>query len=108
MIIARKKNNCFVDLEDAKINAAAHRSMANNTPVPCIIMLEEMQNISAEALEYYSNPIHAEYRSAEAFVVENLGVRLIVDHYMKNSKMPYPRRTFENTKEALKWLLTFT
>jgi len=81
-----------------------HREMAGNKPVPCMIILEEMQNTSNEALEYYSLPIHEEYRSAEAFVVSQLGVKLIVDHYMKNSTMRYPRKSFETEVEALKWL----
>ena len=107
IVIARKKKDCFVELEDAKVNSQAHRSLAENKPVPCMIILEEMQNTSHEALEFYGLPMHAEYRSAEAFVVSNLGVRLIVDHYMKNSKMPYPRKTFDNEKEAMTWLKKF-
>lgn len=107
IVIAQKKKDCFVELEDAKLNAATHREMAGNRPVPCMIILEEMQNTSTEALEFYSDPVHGEYRSAEAFVVENLGVRLIVDHYMKHSKMPYPRQTFATEKEAINWLRSF-
>lgn len=93
-----------MELEDAKENAAMHRKVAGNKPVPCMIILEEMQNTSNEALEFYSLPMHAEYRSAEAFVVSQLGVKLIVDHYMKNSSMPYPRKSFETRSEAIKWL----
>ena len=104
IVIARKKKDCFVELKDAKVNAAKHREMAGDHPVPCMIILEDMQNTSVEALEYYSLPMHAEYRSAEAFVVSKLGVRLIVDHYMKNSSMPYPRKSFEKEDEALEWL----
>ncbi len=81
-----------------------HRKMAGNKPMPCMIILDEMQNISTEALQYYSLPVHAEYRSAEAFVVATLGVRLIVDHYMKNSSMGYPRKSFETKEEAIVWL----
>ena len=86
------------------MNSQAHRDLAKNKPVPCMIILEEMQNTSTEALEYYSLQIHEEYRSAEAFVVSQLGVKLIVDHYMKNSTMRYPRKSFESEKDALKWL----
>ena len=75
--------------------------------MPCMIILNEMQNVSAQALEFYSLPIQAEYRSAEAFVVATLGVRLIIDHYMKNSTMPYPRKCFEKKEDALEWLKEF-
>lgn len=69
-----------------------------------MIILDGMQNVSAEAFEFYSLPMHEEYRSAEAFVVATLGVRLIIDHYMKNSAMGYPRKSFEDKEEALQWL----
>ncbi len=104
IVIARKKKDCFVELDDAKLNSETHRKLAGNKPVPCMIVLDEMQNTSIEALEFYSLPMHEEYRSAEAFVVEKLGVRLIVDHYMKNSAMGYPRKSFENETDALAWL----
>jgi len=103
-VISQKKKDCFVELEDAKENSAMHREMAGNRPMPCMIVLDEMQNISTDALQFYSLPMHAEYRSAEAFIVSTLGVRLIIDHYMKNSAMPYPRKSFESKEEALKWL----
>jgi hypothetical protein len=104
IVITKKKKDSFVDLENAIENCEAHRQLAGNKPMPCMIVMDEMQNTSPEALEYYSLPEHAEYRSAEAFVVISLGVRLIVDHYMKNSKMPYPIQMFETEKEAFKWL----
>jgi hypothetical protein len=107
IVIARKKKDCFVELEDAEVNAAAHRKIAGNKPIPCMIILEEMQNMSMEALAYYGWPMHAEYRSAEAFVVSQLGVRLIVDNYMKNNEMAYPRKSFATEQEALVWLRKF-
>ena len=104
IIIVRKKQDAFIELENAIDNCAIHRELANNVPRPCMIVMDEMQNTSPEALEYYSLPEHEEYRSAEAFLIEQLGVRLIVDHYIKNSEMSYPRATFSTESEAMTWL----
>ena len=104
IVIVRKKPDAFIELENAVENCAIHRELANNVPRPCMIVMDEMQNTSPEALEYYSLPEHEEYRSAEAFLIEQLGVRLIVDHYIKNSNMSYPRATFATEKEAMDWL----
>jgi hypothetical protein len=107
IIVVRKKPDAFIELEHAVENCAIHRRLANNEPTPCMIIMEEMQNTSPEALAFYSQPEHEEYRSAEAFLIEQLGVRLIVDHYIKNSQMSYPRSTFATEAEALIWLSTY-
>ena len=62
------------------------------------------KNTSPEALEYYSLPLHEEYRSAEAFLIGTLGVRMIVDHHLKSSGMNYPQKTFATKEEGLAWL----
>ena len=107
IIVVRKKPDAFIELENAKENCEVHRQLTDNTPKPCMIVMDEMQNTSPEALEFYGLPEHEEYRSAEAFVVEQLGVRLIVDHYIKNSHMSYPRATFAREEEAMKWLARY-
>ena len=104
IIIVRKKPDAFIELVNAEENCGIHREMASNIPSPCMIVMDEMQNTSPEALEYYGLPEHEEYRSAEAFLIEQLGVRLIVDHYIKNSSMGYPRATFATESEAIEWL----
>ncbi len=107
IVVVRKKNDAFIEREDAEKNCQIHRDLVGNVPTPCMIIMEDMQNTSPEALEYYGLPTHEEYRSAEAFVIEQLGVRLIVDHYMKTSEMGYPRATFATQEEALVWLKKF-
>ena len=104
IIVVKKKQDAFVELENAIENCGIHKELADNIPRPCMIVMDEMQNTSPEALEYYGLSEHEAYRSAEAFLIEELGTRLIVDHYIKNSEMAYPRAIFATESEAMTWL----
>ena len=104
IIIVEKKKDSFIEKRNAEENCSIHRELAINVPTPCMIIMDEMQNTSPEALEYYALPIHETYRSAEAFVIGTLGVRMIVDHHLKTSGMNYPQNTFEKQEDALNWL----
>ena len=104
IIIVEKKEGSFIERENAEANCSVHKKLAGNVPTPCLIVMDEMQCTSPEALEYYALPLHEAYRSAEAFVIGTLGVRMIIDHHLKTSGMNYPQKTFENKEEALMWL----
>ena len=104
IIIVEKKKDSFIEKRNAEENCSIHKELAINVPTPCMIIMDEMQNTSPEALEYYALPIHETYRSAEAFVIGTLGVRMIVDHHLKTSGMNYPQKTFENKEQASVWL----
>lgn len=107
IVIVRKKKNSFVDLAAAKEDYRAHRELARDSPSPSMLVMNEMLNATAEAREFFSDPIHEEYRKAEAYVVNNLGIRLLVRFYMKNTKKAYPIKIFGQESEALDWLRTF-
>lgn len=47
---------------------------------------------------------NAPHRMAEAFVVADLPVRLLINFYHKNSMIPFPSKVFKNKKEAMNWL----
>lgn len=107
IVIVRKKSNSFVDIEEAKEDYEVHRRLAGSNPSPSMLIMNDMLNASAEAREFFSLPIHAEYRCAEAFVVNNLAIRMLITFYMKTAKKRYPIRIFSNEKDALAWLRTF-
>lgn len=107
IVIVRKKPNSFVDIEEAKEDYEVHRKLAGSKPSPSMLIMNEMLNASAKAREFFSLPIHAEYRCAEAFVVDNLAIRMLITFYMKTTKKTYPIRIFSNEKDALVWLRTF-
>lgn len=49
---------------------------------------------------------NAPNRIAEAFVVSDLPIRLLINFYHKNSSIPFPSKVFKNKEEAMKWLKT--
>ena len=107
VIIVEKKKDSFIEKRNAQENCSIHKELAVNVPSPCMIIMDEMQNTSPEALAYYALPEHETYRSAEAFVIGTLGVRMLVDHHLKTSGMNYPQKTFETREQALVWLREF-
>ena len=107
IVIVRKKQNSFVDIEEALEDYEVHRKLAGSKPSPSMLIMTDMLNASAKAREFFSLPIHAEYRCAEAFVVNNLAIRMLITFYMKTAKKKYPIRIFSNEEEALAWLRTF-
>jgi hypothetical protein len=106
IVIVRKKLDSFVDLDAAKEDYKAHRALAGEKS-PSMLVMNEMLNATDEAREFFSLPIHEEYRSAEAFVVTNLGIRLLVKFYMSTVKKSYPISIFSNEESAKEWLRKF-
>jgi len=49
---------------------------------------------------------NAPNRIAEAFVVSDLPIRLLINFYHKNSSIPFPSKVFKNVEEAKAWLKT--
>jgi hypothetical protein len=47
---------------------------------------------------------NAPHRIAEAFVVSDLPIRLLINFYHKNSLIPFPSKVFKNVEDAMKWL----
>lgn len=108
VVIVRKKKNSFVDIQAAMEDYHAHRKLAGDKPSPSMLVMNEMLNASAETREFFSKQIHEEYRCAEAYVVNNLAIRLLVSFYMRTVKKSYPIRIFSGESEAYKWLLKFS
>ena len=62
-------------------------------------------HVGQKAREIIRNhPGMLQVRLAEAFVVNGLGTRLIVNFYMKFNKPPNPTRLFTSIEEAEQWL----
>lgn len=57
-----------------------------------------------EARNYYSNSEYSRYRFADAYVVNSLALRLVVNFYLKFSSPPVPSKMFGSIKEALQWI----
>lgn len=64
---------------------------------------------SIEKSAYFENikVSNAPHRIAEAFVVADLPIRLLINFYHKNSEIPFPSKVFKNSDDAKKWLNTF-
>lgn len=69
-----------------------------------MIITEEDVQILPSAREWMSDPSRVSRSSADAFVVDSLPKRLIVNFYIKHNKPSVPSRSFSSEEKALKWL----
>lgn len=107
IVIVRKKANSFVDIKEAEEDYEAHRKLAGEKASPSMLVMNGMMNATAKAREFFSLPIHQEYRCAEAYVVTNFAIRILIVFYIKTAKKPYPIKIFSKEEEAKKWLMQF-
>ena len=59
---------------------------------------------SAGVTEYYANNPYNQYRYADAFIINTLAMRLIVNFYMSFNKPSVPTKTFADPESAALWI----
>lgn len=59
---------------------------------------------NSETRKIYAESPHKEYRHADAFIVNSLAMRLLVNFYIKFQRPEIPARMFNNEKAALVWI----
>jgi hypothetical protein len=69
-----------------------------------MVIVEEDVQILPSAREWMSDPSRVSRSSADAFVVDSLPKRLIINFYIKHNKPSVPSRSFSSEEKALKWL----
>lgn len=76
----------------------------NLIPFKTMVITEEDVLILPSAREWMSDPSRVSRSSADAFVVDSLPKRLIINFYIKYNKPTVPSRTFTSEEKALAWL----
>ncbi len=100
-IVLKKEQEIGADVARAmfeylqKINLRAFKTM---------VITEEDVVILPSAREWMSDPARVSRSSADAFVVDSLPKRLIINFYIKHNKPSVPSRTFSSEEKALTWL----
>ena len=62
---------------------------------------------SSEAREYMANSRLKEVRSAEIFIITNMGIKILVDDYIRKNPVKCPVKIFKNEEDALEWIAHF-
>ena len=61
-------------------------------------------NSSQEVSNHYANSDYNKYRYADAFIVNSLAMRLLVNFYIRFHKPKIPTRLFNDEQSALNWI----
>jgi hypothetical protein len=69
-----------------------------------IIDTQSPYETSLETRNYYSESEYTKYRYADAFIVNSLPMRLLVNFYISFHKPKIPTKMFNNEKNAIEWI----
>ena len=81
--------------------------MMNYKRTPVLITFDRFALPSLEVRQYWAKAEVAPFTKAEAFLVNYLGHKLMVDFYHKVNKPKRPTKIFTDKCEAIAWLKTF-
>lgn len=96
-----------MNLQDAKENVAAVKTLAGNKRVPVLVDITGSRGITKEARDYFSSNEVNEIQSACALVVGTLLARLIGSFFLGLNKTKFPVQLFTDKDDAEEWLKTF-
>jgi hypothetical protein len=71
-----------------------------------IIDTRENFNSGSEVRTLYADDYYLKYRFADAFIVNSLAMRLLVNFYISFHKPKIPTKMFNNESDAYKWIET--
>ena len=98
-----------IDLEEAKKREAAFFEVSNKIPMPFLIETRsKLIDYSEEARAFFANNSKMDtIRLAEAFIVNNIGIRLFIENYIRKNPQKCPVKIFKNEDDAVEWIQQF-
>ena len=81
--------------------------MVNHKMTPLLITLDEFAIPPLETRVFWAKKESCPYASADAYVTDNFGHKLIGSFYLKFNKPGRPTKIFATKEEAIEWLKTF-
>lgn len=110
-IYIKYSNYPIITIEEVKLRDNAIFELCNNQPTPLLIdTRNSLIEYSAEARDYMANSAKIyNLRTAEAFIISanNVGLKLLVQNYIKLNIAKCPVKTFKNEEDALEWIAQF-
>jgi hypothetical protein len=74
---------------------------------PLLVISAPFANIDKDAREFMASAQNTQYASAEAFVINSLGHKILANFYLKVNKPGIPTRFFNEQSAAEEWLRTY-
>ena len=97
-----REKDVITQVEAAEMTEAIGK-LSGGKEVFVLILAEALTQFDQSSREYSASPAGNIYTRADAFVVQNLGQRMIANFYMKINKPVKPSRMFNSEKDAIDW-----
>lgn len=91
-------------LQDAKDCAEAIKRFATNKKVPVLSIISYYIAMDKDVREFWASELLENYVSCEAFVIENVSMKMITKFYILFNKPKRPSQIFTAEKNAVAWL----
>jgi len=100
------KDDAFFEIDDL-VQLVEFEKELSGKLLPILVLCSPGANTNNELLSYISKNVNNPYCKAEAFVINSLPQKILVNTYLKLKKPERPVKFFKTKEEALKWLEQF-
>ena len=100
-------NNHEYEIQDVKENVAAIGQLSGGKKVQVLIVGGAFTSVSKEARVFMASEGSLQYSLCEAFLLNSLPQRMLINFYIRVNKPLAPTRAFSSKSEALDWLKRF-
>lgn len=104
MLVIRYDDELVVNLEMAKQITSEVARFFGETELGVVHSAGSLTTIEPEVRDYLSGNSRYAHKIAEAFVVRNLGQRIIANFYLRISRPKCPTEVFTTEEEAITWV----
>ncbi len=98
-----------ITLEEVKKREQAILDICKGRSMPFLIdTRSKLIEYSAEARDYMANHSKlTDVRNAEVFIINNIGLNILVNDYVKKNPVKCPVKIFKKEEDALSWIAEF-
>ena len=104
VLVIRYEDELVVNLEMAKQITFEVARFFGETELGVVHAAGSLTTIEPEVREYLASNSRYAHKVAEAFVVKNLGQRILANFYLRISRPGCPTEVFTTEEEAIKWV----
>lgn len=106
ILIAEPKKGADITLKDAIEGVAIVVKMAKSGKWVLVVDMRQVNSVTKEARDYYSNDDVASGRCGIAMLVNSYFSKIIANFFIAYAKPAYPIQLFTSKEKAIHWLKT--
>jgi hypothetical protein len=104
VLVIRYDNDLNVTLDMAKTLTSEVAKFFGETELGVVHSAGSLTTIEPGVREYMAGSARYGHKTAEAFVVKNLGQRILANFYLRIARPSCPTEVFTTEEEAVKWV----